>query len=164
MNSKNEETIFCCDRCGGAFVIKKAKWVPPASAAPYLDSINKAELKYSLPENLLARLLYQESHYRPDIITGALNSSAGAQGIAQIVPKWHPSVNPLDPFASIDYAAEYLAELKQRFGDWGTALAAYNWGMGNVGRAKDNHGASWLSYAPEETQNYVKQITADVAV
>lgn len=162
--SKNEETTFCCPSCGSALVIKKAKWVPPANAAPYLDAINQAELKHSLPENLLARLLYQESHYRQDVITGAVKSPAGAEGIAQIMRKYHPSVEPLDPFASIDYAAEYLAELKQRFGDWETALAAYNWGMGNVGRAKDNHGANWLSYAPEETQNYVKQITADVRV
>ncbi|WP_067101820.1 lytic transglycosylase domain-containing protein [Marinomonas atlantica] len=149
---------------GSTATDKKAKWVPPASAAPYLDAINKAELKHSLPENLLARLLHQESHYRQDVITGAVKSPAGAEGIAQIMRKYHPSVEPLDPFASIDYAAEYLAELKQRFGNWRDALAAYNWGMGNVGRAKDNHGSSWLSYAPEETQNYVKQITADVRV
>lgn len=164
MGGKIESFDFCCPSCGSALVIKKAKWVPPASAAPYLDAINHAESKHSLPENLLARLLYQESRYREDIITGAVKSSAGAEGIAQIVPKWHPSVNTLDPFESIDYAAEYLAELKQRFGNWRDALAAYNWGMGNVGRAKDNHGANWLSYAPEETQNYVQQITADVRV
>ena len=162
---QNEELVIMDSVSAGSTATdKKAKWVPPESAAPYLDAINKAELKYSLPENLLARLLYQESHYRQDIITGALNSSAGAVGIAQIVPKWHPSVNPLDPFASIEYAAEYLAELKGRFGDWRTALAAYNWGQGNVSRAQQNHGSEWLSYAPTETQNYVKQIAADVRV
>lgn len=161
---KNEELVIMDSVSGGSVATpKKAKWVPPASAAPYLDAINKAELKYSLPENLLARLLYQESRYREDIITGAVKSSAGAEGIAQIVPKWHPSVNTLDPFESIEYAAEYLAELKQRFGDWKTALAAYNWGMGNVSRAMQNHGSSWLSYAPKETQNYVSQIWGDIA-
>src|SRR5688572_25590325 len=86
-------------------------WWPPAAAAPYLASIAVAEHTWGLPKNLLARVLHQESRYRPEIIDGRVVSPAGAKGIAQIVPRWHPGVNPLDPFQAIAYAARYLAEL-----------------------------------------------------
>lgn len=138
-------------------------WQPPETAKPYLSNIRKAEQNNQMPENLLARLIYQESRYRKDIITGKTVSSAGAVGIAQIVPKWHPDVDPLNPEQSIHYAAKYLSQLQRQFGDWPTALAAYNWGPGNVSKAQKNHGHSWLDKAPKETQNYVNQIWGDVA-
>lgn len=138
-------------------------WQPPASARPYLSRIYKAEARHSMPENLLARLIYQESRYRDDIITGRTISSAGAVGIAQIVPKWHPDVNPLNPDESIDYAGKYLSQLQRQFGDWPTALAAYNWGQGNVRNAQKKHGKDWLNNAPRETRNYVAQIWGDIA-
>lgn len=162
--AKQDEELVILDNAssGGVIPPKKAKWVPPASAAPYLDDIKKAELSYSLPENLLARLLYQESRYRPDIISGETQSSAGAVGIAQIVPRWHPTVNALDPVSSIYYAASYLAQLENRFDSWRTALAAYNWGPTAVSNAINQYGSNWLKYAPTETQNYVKEIWGDV--
>ncbi len=49
---------------------------------------------YNLPKNLLARVAYQESHFRPSIINGTQKSSKGAVGIMQIIPKWHPNVDP----------------------------------------------------------------------
>lgn len=141
----------------------KSGWQPPETAKPYLASIRQAEQNHQMPENLLARLIYQESRYRKDIITGKTVSSAGAMGIAQIVPKWHPNVDPLNPEQSIHYAAKYLSQLQKQFGDWPTALAAYNWGPGNVSKAQKRHGRSWLDKAPRETQNYVSQIWDDVA-
>lgn len=140
----------------------KRKWTPPEAAQPYLSDIMAAEYQYDLPRYLLARLLYQESRYRTDIISGATQSSAGAVGIAQIVPRWHPTVNALDPVSSIYYAASYLARLENRFGDWKTALAAYNWGPTAVSNAIKQYGEKWLKQAPVETQNYVKEIWGDV--
>lgn len=161
MKSTNEETTFCCPSCGSAFVVKKSAWALPIEAAPYADDIAQTEKLNGLPSGLLGRLLYQESRFRSDIIHGQTTSHAGAVGIAQIVPRWHPNVDPLDPVASIHYAGQYLAQLKQQFGDWHTALAAYNWGMGNVRNAQKAYGDNWLAHAPSETQNYVKQISAD---
>lgn len=129
-------------------------FTPPPTAAPYLDTIKAAEAQQGLPAGLLARVLYQESRFRPDVIHGGPNS-AGAVGIAQIVPKWHPGVDATDPYASIQYAAGYLKDLYNQFGSWTLALAAYNWGPGNVSK----YG---LSKAPTETRNYVAQISADV--
>ena len=139
------------------------KWTPPPKAAPYLADIAAAERLHDMPKNLLARLLYQESRYRDDIITGEVVSHANAQGIAQIVPRWHPNVDPMNPQQAIYYAAGYLAEQKDRFGDWETALAAYNWGPTAVAKARTKHGYSWLEHAPTETQNYVSEIWGDVA-
>lgn len=134
-----------------------SNWQPPNKAAKYLPAIRRAESKYRIPHNLLARLIYQESRYRDDIIEGRTLSSAGAMGIAQIVPRYHPTAKPLDPFHSIDYAAQYLSRLYRMFNDWDLALASYNWGEGNVSRNRHNR-SRW----PQETQNYVREISADV--
>src|SRR5688572_16715209 len=94
----------------------------------YLPLLNAAERKYGIPRDLLARQAYQESRFRDDIVTGATRSSAGAIGIMQIIPRWHPSIDPgdaaaderaaLDPPRAIDYAAKYLSSLQRQFGSW----------------------------------------------
>lgn len=141
------------------------KWSYPKAAEPYLVEIFNAEKNNGLPHDLLGRLLYQESRFRPDIISGATVSPAGAKGIAQIVPKWHPGVNPLDPVASIRYAAQFLASLKAQLGTWDKAVAAYNTGAGNVKNAlakTTTQGGDWLSYLAQETRNYVNDIFGDL--
>ena len=130
--------------------------------ARFLPLIQQAEAENGLPPGLLDRVLYQESRYRSDIIEGRTVSGAGAVGIAQIVPRWHPTVDPLDTSAAIFYAARYLAQHYRRFGTWSLALAAYNWGQGNQNRdlADGIIGNEW----PDETRRYVAEITADVEV
>lgn len=129
-------------------------WAPPAI---YAALIANTEDSYSIPRDILARLLYQESHYRADIISGAKTSSAGALGIAQFMPQTAADlgINPLDPAQAIDAAGRYLAAQYRTFGNWSEALAAYNWGGGNVSR-------KGLQNAPAETVAYYSQILADV--
>lgn len=142
-------------------VIYMADWKKRAAlnAGPMFDSLlaqlNATESKYGIPHDLLARQAYQESRFRPDIIDGSTVSPAGAQGIMQIVPKWHPGVDPLDVNAAIDYAGNFLRSLYNQFGSWSLALAAYNAGPGNV---KKYGGVPPF----DETQNYVAQIIGDV--
>lgn len=166
MKSKLTGALVLAGLIAGVYFMTRKKWVPPEEAVPYLADIAAAERLYGLPKNLLARLLYQESHYRPDIITGETKSRVGALGIAQIVPRWHPDAQPLNPQHSIYYAAKYLSGLKKTFGNWETALAAYNWGQGNVRDAQAEHGSriyQWLPSAPKETRDYVSEIWGDVA-
>lgn len=129
-------------------------WKPPAK---YAGLIAAAEDCNGIPRDVLARLLYQECHYRDDIITGKVNSPTGAQGIAQFMPatakEW--GVNPLDPASAIDGAGRYVKWLYNKFGNWREALAAYNWGIGNVQR-------QGLAAAPRETRLYYSQILGDV--
>lgn len=136
-----------------------AYWKRSPNAAKYIPAIHTAEDAYDIPRDLLARLIYQESRWREDVISGTKTSSAGAVGIAQIVPRWHPDVNPLDPFAAIEYAGRYLSQLRKQFGTWKLALAAYNWGPGNLSKNYNLPG-TW----PQETLDYISQITQDVPV
>lgn len=132
-------------------------WAIPPEGQKYAVHFFDAEAMYNLPVGLLGRVAYQESRFRDDVITGKVKSSAGAVGLMQIVPRWHPDVDPLDPIASIDYAARYLKKMYERFGSWELALAAYNWGPGNLSR-------KGLSYAPTETRNYIAEIGRDVVL
>lgn len=129
-------------------------WRAPA---PYAPLIAAAEARYGLPATMLERLLWQESRYREDIISGRTRSPVGALGIAQFMPATaaEMGINPLDPAQAIDAAGRYLARLFKATGSWAKALAAYNWGIGNVQR-------KGLDAAPRETRTYFASILADV--
>lgn len=150
---------FILDTNFSAPVTYRASWQPPRAAALYLPAIKAAESRYNLPVNLLARLLYQESHYRADIISGKVKSSTGAAGIAQFMPETARQfgINPLNTDQSIDAAGRYLNQLYNSLGSWDKALAGYNWGQGNVKK-------KGLINAPQETRLYVSQILSDLGI
>lgn len=133
-----------------------AGWKKARNAEKYLPTLNTAETRYNIPHDLLARMAYQESRWRDDIVSGELVSSAGALGLMQLVPKYHPSVDPLNVSAAVDYAARYLVALYNQFHTWPLAVAAYNAGPGNV---KKYNGVPPFT----ETKNYVSQIFGDLA-
>lgn len=136
-----------------------SSWFHP-SGEQYRSLFDAAEAKYGIPHGLLFRQAYQESRFRADIISGKVRSAAGAVGIMQIIPRWHPKLGEtgaLNPATAIPYAAQFLAQLRKQFGTWELALAAYNWGPGNVSK---NPPDKW----PAETRNYVADITADINV
>jgi soluble lytic murein transglycosylase-like protein len=124
---------------------------------PYDALITSSANTYGIPPEVLYKLLYQESRFRPDIIEGRTKSPAGALGIAQFMPATAVeelgSVEAaLDPAKAIPGAARYLAKLRSSLGgDIAKAVAAYNWGVGNVKR-------KGIAAAPKETQNYVQNI------
>jgi Transglycosylase SLT domain/SPOR domain len=102
----------------------------------------------SLPVAFLTRLIWQESSFRPNTV-----SPAGAQGIAQFMPKTADErgvANPFDPEEAIPKSAELLADLKQRFGNLGLAAAAYNAGPARVANWLAGHGN-----LPAEIRDYV---------
>ena len=131
----------------------------PSSGQKYAPLFQAAEYKHGIPRFLLAKQAEQESNYNPEVI-----SSAGAQGIMQIVPRWHPDVDPFNVAEAIDYAAGFLRDLYNRFGSWKKALAAYNAGPTALQRRIDEFGDNWLSHMPAETRNYVARITGDINV
>lgn len=122
--------------------------------------VRDTENANGIPRGMLDKLLMAESSYREDIITGKKKSVTGATGIAQFMPataaEW--GVNPLDPISSIVGAGRYLTWLHGQTGSWIAAVAAYNWGVGNVKKAVKKYGEAWLSHAPTETKNYVGKI------
>lgn len=69
-----------------------------------------------------------------------------------------------DPVISSENAAKYLKQLYETFGDWSLAIAAYNYGPGNISKALTRAGATpenpkdfWdiYYYLPAETRGYV---------
>ena len=159
VSMRSERSALIIAALIGGFLLLRSRpvWSIPIEGARFSEYFADAENKYNIPKNLLARVAYQESRFRDDIITGEVVSSAGAQGIMQIVPKWHPDVNPYNIPEAIDYAGKYLSNLYKSFGSWQLALAAYNFGQGNVRK--------WLAgekSLPTETRNYVNEIGGDI--
>lgn len=117
----------------------------------------KAALAQRLDPELFVRQINQESAFDP-----YARSSAGAIGIAQIVPQWHPNVDPLDPHASLDYAARLMRAYLNQYGDYRLALIAYNAGPARlkVGDPAFVPLAKILSnaFAGGETKRYVANI------
>ncbi len=71
-----------------------------------------------------------------------------------------------DVLQSTDAALDYLQRLNNQFGSWELALAAYNWGAGNIAKAQKRNAAAGLptNYEsltlPRETRNYVPKLMA----
>lgn len=159
------EVIVTARRAGAAVVdalTALGDWTRKIPAA-LRDVFAVAAAREGMPAGLLEAVAYRESRFLPDIISGERRSSAGAVGIMQIVPKWHPKLGEdgaKDPARAIPYAANYLRELRGEFGTWTLALAAYNWGPGNL-KAKGLSGpSSW----PAETRGYVEEITRNAGI
>ena len=116
------------------------------------SSVTESAHSHNLPLPFFIRLLFQESGFKPDVV-----SRAGAQGIAQFMPETAATVglnNPFDPIQAIAASARLLGDLVRRFGNLGLAAAAYNAGPRRI--------QDWLAKKgklPEETQHYVKTIT-----
>ncbi|MDE2401735.1 MAG: transglycosylase SLT domain-containing protein [Burkholderiales bacterium] len=118
----------------------------------------------------LALLPFIESAFNPQA-----NSSARASGIWQFMPATGKDFelrqnifrdDRRDVLASTRAALDYLQRLNKQFGDWHLALAAYNWGEGNVQKAinrnlKAGLPTDYLSLnMPPETRNYVPKLHA----
>jgi len=103
------------------------------------DPIQKAAKANGIDPAILTGILEVESSWRDDIIYGRTKSVAGARGIAQIMPEYHPGVNYDDPVASINYAAKHLKGLiAATDGDVNRAIQAYNAGLGGIGKSQEN--------------------------
>lgn len=136
-------------------------WQQAGSGPQWVPVLNAAEQSFGLPQNLLARIAYQESSFIESIIRGIRKSGAGAMGIMQMMPQYFQSVNAPVPYsdtdvqAQINEAAQQMVSLYNSTQDWGLALAAYNAGLGNVQK--------YGGIPPfAETQNYVSKILADL--
>lgn len=105
-------------------------------------------------------------------------SSKGAIGVMQLMPATAAQlgVDPYDTAQNIHGGVMYLRQLMSRFGDPTAALAAYDWGPGNVQQAMAQFPSdfsysapggsaipAWLASAPAETRNYVQKILSNVS-
>tara|TARA_B100001105_G_scaffold144199_1_gene115585 strand:+ start:654 stop:2351 length:1698 start_codon:yes stop_codon:yes gene_type:complete len=135
----------------------------------YLFHITEELQKRGMPTEL-ALLPFIESAFNPKAM-----SVAKASGMWQFMPATGRDFelrqnlfrdDRRDVLASTRAALDYLERLHNMFGDWHLALAAYNWGEGNVQRAiarneKAGLPTDYLSLRmPDETRNYVPKLQA----
>jgi membrane-bound lytic murein transglycosylase D len=135
----------------------------------YLFHIVEEVERRGMPTEL-ALLPFIESAFNPQAI-----SSAKASGMWQFMPAtgkhFELTQNVFrddrrDVLASTRAALDYLSRLHGMFGDWHLALAAYNWGEGNVQRAmarnrRAGKPTDYLSLRmPKETAYYVPKLQA----
>ncbi|MDP3084055.1 MAG: transglycosylase SLT domain-containing protein, partial [Rubrivivax sp.] len=135
----------------------------------YLFHIIEEIERRGMPADL-ALLPFIESAFNPQAL-----SSARAAGMWQFMPATGRDFelkqnlfrdDRRDVLASTRAALDYLQLLYTKFGDWHLALAAYNWGQGNVQRAiqrnlKAGLRTDYLGLSmPDETRNYVPKLQA----
>ncbi|MGS5086951.1 transglycosylase SLT domain-containing protein [Hydrogenophaga sp. A37] len=135
----------------------------------YLFHIVEEVERRNLPMEL-ALLPFIESAFNPQAV-----SSARAAGMWQFMPATGQSFDlrqnvfrddRRDVLASTRAALDYLEQLHARFGDWHLALAAYNWGQGNVNKAITRNRQAGLPATyndinmPLETRMYVPKLQA----
>ena len=112
--------------------------------------IDQVAQKVSLAPELIHSVVTAESAYDPTAV-----SHAGAQGLMQLMPETAQELgvkDSFDPEQNLFGGSRYLKQLLDKYdGDLDHALAAYNWGQGNV----DRHG---LKNMPEETRNYLAKV------
>ncbi len=151
-----------------------------ASKPDYLQRMTERSNKYlyHIVEELEARNMPTELALLP-FIESAFNpqavSSARASGMWQFMPATGKSFDlkqnafrddRRDVQASTRAALDYLERLHKMFGDWHLALAAYNWGEGNVGKAIARNKRAGLPTGyidlnmPMETRMYVPKLQA----
>lgn len=123
---------------------------PVSGTSGINEIIASAAETYGVDADLIHRVIQAESSFNPDAV-----SPAGAQGLMQLMPETAKELgvsDAFDPKENIMGGTRYLRQLLDRYDqDIPLALAAYNWGMGNVDAKKRP--------MPEETRNYIARIT-----
>jgi membrane-bound lytic murein transglycosylase D len=133
-------------------------------AGKYKEMISKDLRAEGVPQDLIY-LAVAESGFQPQVV----NAHSGAGGMWQFMPfqgayglernGWFDE--RFDPEKSSIAYAKYMKTLYDQFGDWYLAMAAYNWGPGNIQRAvmRTGYADFWELYRrnvlPGETKNYV---------
>lgn len=132
---------------GGIMGMRNGGYTPPKGMDPFIKSIMNVE-----------------SRGNPNAV-----SPKGATGLMQLMP--HTAKNPgwgvkpakdASPEENVRVGTEYFNALKRHYGDANIALAAYNWGPGNVNKHLKKYGELTPSKLPKETRKYIQKVNAGV--
>ena len=124
--------------------------VQKTNRTAYMAFAEEEAIKQGLDPNLIKAIIQQESNWRADAV-----SSAGASGLMQLMPGTAKDMgveDVFDPYQNIKGGVKYFKQLLSKYdGNVDKALAAYNWGMGNVDR-------KGMSNMPSETTDYLSKV------
>ena len=127
----------------------QARTAPPE----YESAITEANRLYpQVSTTRIKSIIAAESNFDAKAV-----SSAGAQGPMQLMPGTAKDMGVDDPFnvqQNVRGGTRYYAQMLEKYGgDERKALAAYNWGPGNLDKVGGD-----VSKAPPETQAYVQRV------
>lgn len=124
---------------------KGSQWLDPIIA--------KASRRYGVDAGLIKAVIKAESNFNPTAV-----SPAGARGLMQLMPGTARSLgvaDSFDPEQNVMGGTKFLRDLLDRYnGNVDSALAAYNWGPGNVDRRPGRLPAETRSYLARVKQLY----------
>jgi soluble lytic murein transglycosylase len=134
----------------------------------YAGPIRDFAARAGIDPYLVAAIIHSESDFDPAIV-----SKAGAVGLMQITPETAEDLRPLvkrprpftgaqlkDPALNLELGTTYLRQLRERYGDTVTVLAAYNAGPANADKWAHGARAGGFIDAIEfpETRHYVEKV------
>jgi soluble lytic murein transglycosylase-like protein len=116
----------------------------------WLDPIiANASKRYGVDAGLIKAVIKAESDFNPQAV-----SHAGARGLMQLMPATARSLgvsDSFDPEQNVMAGTRFLSDMLRRYnGNVDSALAAYNWGPGNVDKRPDR--------LPRETRDYLVRV------
>jgi hypothetical protein len=140
--------------------------------APAKESVKVGKQNISIPTgeefapaSLVKAVMKVESGGKQEAV-----SAKGATGLMQLMPATAKElgVDPKDAQENVEGGSKYLQQMLNKYGSKELALAAYNWGPGNIDRAIKKVKAAgkkvtWQSVldevkVPKETRNYVSKV------
>lgn len=132
--------------------ILAADYSPAKAQTPtsFDNIIKTASMRYGVEEGLIKAVIRQESNFNPTAV-----SRAGARGLMQLMPGTAAGLgvrDSFDPEQNIMAGTRFLKDMLDRYnGDVDQALAAYNWGPGNLDKSRG-------AFLPRETREYLVKV------
>ncbi|USS95340.1 lytic transglycosylase domain-containing protein [Serratia symbiotica] len=127
----------------------QAEQSPPQQGG---DIVSAAEQRFGIPAGLLSAVISKESSGNSGAISGK-----GAIGLARVMPDtargmgYDPEELKRHPALQVEAGARYLKQMLDARGNVPDALAAYNWGPGNMRKFLRGE----KTQIPAETVGYV---------
>jgi soluble lytic murein transglycosylase-like protein len=132
------------------------------------EAVRRSSVRYGVETNLARAVAFRESSYNPGVAKGDNGQSIGPFQVKLTTGDWMKGLasSPDEVKAADIFSIEgnavlgiyYLHLQLKEFGDPWRAVAAYNWGPGNVTNKIKQYGDGYFANLPSQVQEYVKAV------